>query len=503
MTGTGFGLARWRRLPSPPSPPFIVAVLAPLLAGCLGGGPGAIIAAAPPAAAPLVTGAAPAVEADHVALAAAFGGEYRAPALKTLVMEVVERLVPRTERPNETYSVTLLDSPKVNAFALPSGRLYVTRGLLALASDLSEVAAVISHEVAHVTLRHASFRSEREARDVLVSRVVADVLNDPNGGAALRQRARASLAGFSRDQELEADRVGVATLAAAGYDPHAAARFLRALGRQAQGDEHIASGQPDGLSSHPSTPERVALALAAARRVGAPGEPRPDERERYLAALDGTLVGDRVRDGLVRGRTFVHPRLGVTVTAPPGMTLDNTSRALLGATADGRTRFLFDAVEAPAGQGLSELLATSWTDALEPGSARTVVVNERPVALAASTGREWTFRLAAIRVGATTYRVILAGRGGPGRGATAAALEGELDNVLAGVLASLREVGPDEAARLRPHRIAIHVAGAGDTPDGLAARMTADLPIGRFLVLNGLEPGAALVPGRSYKLVVE
>ena len=466
-----------------------VASVAPLLAGCLGGESGAIIAAAPPAAAPQVTGVVRS-DADHLALVASFGGEYRAPALRALASEVADRLAARTERPGESYAVTLLDSPKVNAFALPSGRIYVTRGLLALASDTAELAAVLSHEIAHVTLRHASLRGEREARDVLVSRVVADVLGDPGEGAALRRRARATLAGFSREQELEADRVGVATLAAAGFDPHAGARFLRSLGRHAQLE---GSGAGDGVSSHPSTPERVALATAAARRFAAPADPDGAERERYLSALDGAAFGDRVSDGLVRGRTFLHPRLGIAVTVPAGMTLENTSRALLGATPDRRLRLLFDAVEAPAGQSLSELLTTSWTDALEPGSLRTVLINERPVALAASNGREWTFRLAAARVGVTTYRVILAGRGG------AAGLDAELERVLA----SLREVGPDEAAGLRPYRISTVVAAAGDTAESVAARMAGERATERFLVLNGLEPGSLLVPGRRYKLVTE
>src|SRR5829696_6774156 len=159
------------------------------------------------------------------------GGEYRAPDAKRLLGEVTARLVAATERPDERYEITILDSPAVNAFALPSGRLYVTRGLLALANDTSEIAAVLAHEIAHVTLRHASARSELALRSQLVSRVVSDVLNDPAAGATLLDQSRVRIAGFSRAQELEADQVGIRTLAKAGYDPHAASRFLNSLGR--------------------------------------------------------------------------------------------------------------------------------------------------------------------------------------------------------------------------------------------------------------------------------
>src|SRR5215210_3312295 len=158
-----------------------------------------------PAGAPRLAGDERANEREHARLVAAFGGEYRAPDAKRLLGEVTARLVAATERPDERYEITILDSPAVNAFALPSGRLYVTRGLLALANDTSEIAAVLAHEIAHVTLRHANARSELEARSALVSRVVADVLGDPDGSEAVRDRARHQIARFSRTQELEAD----------------------------------------------------------------------------------------------------------------------------------------------------------------------------------------------------------------------------------------------------------------------------------------------------------
>src|SRR5918994_7698344 len=148
-----------------------------------------------------------------------------------LLGDITGKLVAATDRPDESYRVTILNSPVVNAFALPSGRLYVTRGLLALANDSAEAAAVLAHEIAHVTVRHASARSELEARSALVSRVVADVLDDPVAGAMVKDQSRFTMASFSRGQELEADQIGVRSLAKAGYDPYGASRFLAALGR--------------------------------------------------------------------------------------------------------------------------------------------------------------------------------------------------------------------------------------------------------------------------------
>src|SRR3954447_23976982 len=265
-----------------------------------------------PAGAPRLAGDERATEREHARLVAAFGGEYRAPDAKRLLGEVAARLVAATERPGERYEITIPDSPAVNAFALPSGRLYVTRGLLALANDTDEIAAVLAHEIAHVTLRHASARLELEARSALVSRVVADVLRDPDGSAVVRDRARLQIASFSRAQELEADQISVATLAKAGYDPFGAARFLASLDRTL-GLRAPANGRnpsPDMLSTHPGASERVGLARQAARRIGAPGLVASD-RVRYLAMIDGLAYGDGTAAGVIRGRRFIHPRLGV------------------------------------------------------------------------------------------------------------------------------------------------------------------------------------------------
>jgi len=382
-----------------------VALTAASLAGCAGDQTGSLsLAGALPAEVPRITGLERSPDREHTRLVAAFGGEYSAPEAQRVLSDIVARLVPATDRPDETYRITLLDSPAVNAFALPSGRLYVTRGLLALANDTAEVAAVLAHEIAHVTVRHASARNELELRSALVSRVVADVLEDRVAGAMVKDRSRFTMASFSRGQELEADQIGVRTLGRAGYDPYGASRFLTALGR-ASGQR--AGSAPDMLSTHPSTPERVSLATQAARRVGAPGLGEAD-RARYLAALDGMAYGDNPADGTIRGRRFIHPRLGIAFEAPEGVALENTSRAVVGASQDGRLRFLFDALATQEEQDLETVLRSTWNDAIQTGSVESLNVNGRPVAIAASRGKDWAFRLAAVRIGGTTYRLVLA-----------------------------------------------------------------------------------------------
>jgi predicted Zn-dependent protease len=469
-------------------------VLAALLGACVADQTGATVKPAVvrvPAEAPRTTGRERAADADHLKLVASFGGEARAPNVTRMLTEVTERLVRASDRPDQAYAVTLLDSPVVNAFALPNGRLYVTRGLVALASDTSEVAAVLAHEMAHVTLNHATARSELELRSALVSRVVSDVLNDPDTGAQLQNQSRFALARFSREQELEADATGVRTLAKAGYDPFAAGRFLTALNRTAAlkaGSGTAAA--PDMLATHPGTTERVSLVTRAARRIGAPGI-GSDDRASYLAAVDGLAYGDNPRDGAVRGRRFIHPGLGIAFEVPDGFTLENTRAAVLGTTPDGSRRLLFDQIEAKEGQTLDAALRGSWNDAFDAAGFESREVGGFPAAFALSRGKDWTFRLAAIRIGESTYRMIMAAKGAT-----------DPDPAFRRWTATLGAVPPD-AIVLRPLRLQV-VQASSTSAEELARRMAVpDRALDRFLVLNGLDRGALLVPGRSYKIVTE
>jgi predicted Zn-dependent protease len=466
----------------------VVAITAIVVTGALSGCSTFDGSSSLPADAPRVVGAEPARDRDHERLVAAFGGEARAPQARQLLSSVTERLIAASDRPDESFQITILNSPAVNAFALPNGRLYVTRGLLALANDTSEIAAVLAHEIAHVTLRHASQRSELQARSTLIKRVTENVLNDATEAAALQSQSRSTLASFSRSQELEADQAGVKVLARAGFDPYGAPRFLTALGRSATGSDASA----DMLASHPSTRERVSLALQAARRANAPGIGEAG-RPAYLSVIEGIAYGDDPADGVVRGRRFIHSRLGVSFEAPDGFTLENTSQAVLGASSDGSRRLLFDAADTPNGQSLEEVLRSTWNDTIEPGSLVTATVNGLPVAKALSVGKEWSFRLSAIRIGNTTFRLIMAARTG----------SSDLSEIFERTLESVRQVRPEEAQAIRPLRIEVVTAREGDTVQSLASRMVVDRALERFLLINGLERTSAVKPGEKYKIAVE
>src|SRR5262249_27890126 len=178
----------------------------------------------------------------------------------------------------------------------------------------------------------AAMREDQARQVALVSRVVQDVLSDPETGALALARSKFALASFSRAQELEADGIGVGIAARAGYDPYGATRFLTSMGHNAElkaGPNGTDLRATDFMSSHPATPDRIENAQLNARQDLAPGAGERDHKG-YLTSISGMIYGDDPADGYVRGRRFVHPRLGFTFTAPEGFAMENTAQAVLG-----------------------------------------------------------------------------------------------------------------------------------------------------------------------------
>jgi predicted Zn-dependent protease len=469
-----------------------------LLAGCASSGIIDKQAAAPAAPKPATVAAMePAAQREHERILAAYNGAYEDPRIEAMVTQTVEKLVAASERPDLHYRVTLLNSPVVNAFALPSGQLYVTRGLVALANDSSELASVMSHEMAHVIAHHAEMREDRVRQTALVSRMVTGVLSDPEVGALALAKSKIALASFSRAQEFEADGIGVGIAARAGFDAYGATRFLTSLGRDSEirqtAQTAIDPRAPDFLSSHPATPERVRNAQTSARQFGAPGVGERN-RQAYLTAVDGMVYGDDPSEGLVRGRHFLHPKLGFTFVAPESFTLDNTAQAILGVREGGGQALRLDVVRVPTEQSLTDYLNSGWIENIDPKTIESTTINGFPAATASAKGDQWAFRLFAVRFGSDVYRFIFATQH----------MTPEIDKAFRDSVATFRRMSIAESKAARPLRLRLATVGNGDTVEQLASRMAvADHKLERFRILNGLEAGDRLNPGDLAKIVVE
>ena len=431
---------------------------------------------------------------QHPRILATYGGEYADPKLERMVAKVVGNLTTVSGNPSQTYRITILNSPNVNAFALPGGYLYVTRGLLALADDLAELAAVISHEMGHVTANHGVQRQQLEEQEAIAAKVVNEVLGGTPTAQSVLVRNKLKMAQFSRNQELEADVVGIRASGQAGFDPYAAARFLKAMADYS--NLRSVSGASDAsldfLATHPNTPQRIELALRHARQFGQPGIGTTD-RASYLAGIDGLLFGDTPEEGYVRGNTFMHPRLGVSFSVPAGFIIDNSATAVT-AAGPGDTAIRFDGVQLADGVSLTDYLRSGWVAGLDDASVRPTTINGSEAATARAQADGWKFAITVVRAGGQVYRLLTA----------APVASAALDGVATSVGNSFRVLSERERAALKPLRIRIVSVRSGDTVDTMAAKMVGvDRKQELFRVLNGLDAGATLTPGEKVKIVTD
>ncbi len=428
---------------------------------------------------------------EHPRIVASYGGIYSDRQAEIMIARIVGRLLAAADQPNQKFTVTILDTAEVNAFALPGGYVYVTRGILALASDTSEIAAVLAHEIAHVTLKHARARTNRAKTDQIVDKVISGVFGADTATDQASNRSKMSLAAFSQQQELAADKEGIMTSGKAGFDPHAAARFLGAMGRFAHFSQGDADQEGDFLSSHPSTPDRVQKAIETARAFfGAPGLGETD-REGYMAGIEGLAFGDSPAQGAISGRRYINPTLKFTFEVPSNYTLQISKGAVVGVAGEGEA-VRFDSAEVPASMGLEEYLKSGWIAGLQPQTVKRESANGYDMATGTAVTPQWNFRVAVVRHESRVYRFIFASR------FDSAAFSKAANDTLK----SFRATTAKDLAQVRQLVVRTVTAGSLDTADSLARKMSG-LSRGRdlFYILNNLYPGDTLVAGQRYKIV--
>ncbi|HHG91327.1 MAG TPA: hypothetical protein ENJ90_12760, partial [Devosia sp.] len=303
-------------------------------------------------------------------------------------------------------------------------------------------------------------------------------------------RSRLSLASFSQAQELAADEEGVKIAGLAGYDPHAAGRFLGTMARFSNFAEGDPEGGDDFLATHPSTPNRIQRAVQTARSFGAPGLGETD-RAGYLAAIDGITFGDNPEEGVVVGQQFIHPALKFTFSVPARYTLQNSPTAVVGIAGDGEA-VRFDSAEVPQGMALTDYLMSGWIAGLDGDSVVRETYNGVEMASGTARTAEWFFRVIAVRFDSEVYRFIFAARENSSAFVRAAEE----------TVRSFRRVRAGDLRSIRTVSVEVVTARRGETADTLASRM-GRIPQARetFYILNNLFAGDELIPGQSYKIV--
>ena len=299
------------------------------------------------------------------------------PKLQAYVNDVGQRLAKQSHRSNLQWTFTVLDSPDINAFALPGGYVYVTRGIMAYLNDEAELAGVMGHEIGHVTARHGAQRATSQANasiGVIAATVLGVLVEGVTGIGGTAQAASqigqgvaaGRLASYRREQETQADLLGAEYLARNRYNPRNMVEVIQVLKNQerfaadqakAEGRAAQANGTGTGgswLASHPSNDKRLAdISQIAATYKGSYDD---DGRARYLQAIDSLPFGDSREQGVVRGRNFYHEDLGIALTAPVGWQVKNSAAAIMLVNAAGDAGLIVRAVPAKAGSTHEEII---------------------------------------------------------------------------------------------------------------------------------------------------
>lgn len=441
---------------------------------------------------------------EHPKILESFGGEYDDPELQRYLQSVTDFLGAVSNRPDIKYRLTILNSPVVNAFALPAGYLYVTRGLLALADTEAQVAGVIAHEIGHVTARHTA---ERYSRTVVAQGIIG-LLGAATQGtsmAGLEQLAAPAaiiaLQGYSRDQETEADTLAIKSMSRAGYDPRAMAGFLEKMEANSRLQSTLAGQgdqpeQSDIFATHPRTADRVRATLAQAD-LAVVQDPMT-ARDIYLGKIDGMLYGDDPAQGFVRGRVFAHPQLNLRYEVPEGFSLVNGAAQVVAQGPSG-SAIVFDAAPERFGGRPIDYLTAVWAKDVALANLETLTVNGMPAATGtvrlSRQGQQADLRLVAIRKGEDIYRFLFA---------TPPQLTASLGPGFQRTLNSFRDLTREERRTLRPYYLEVETAGRNASPNRLAQALPyASAREERFRVLNGLAPGQSVPGGSLFKTVTE
>jgi predicted Zn-dependent protease len=449
-------------------------------------------------------------EQQHPLILQQFGGEYPDPELQAYVDRVGSQLAAASDLPDAEFTFTLLDTDVPNAFALPGGYVYITRGLLTLAENEAEMAGVLGHEIGHVTARHSAQRQTRATGAGVLATlgtIGAAILGGEMAGRLAQQvtgvGAQAYLAGYSREQELEADQLGIRYLARAGYDARAMASFLEKLNEHSELQQRLAGSEGDPgvmswFATHPRTLDRVEQAI---EEIGGSADGRIGHDE-YLAQIDGLVYGENPKQGVVRGRQFIHPDLGFAFEAPRGFQLVNTPQAVIGRDREGR-QMLFTLADPDgrsledyvAGPGLQQVARLAQAEVSSPRGVQTFAVDGMPAASASATLRRGNspadVGLAAIEAGDSVYQFIFISPGEMSRDEARAYLA---------TVESYRRLDEEEAAQFEARRIRVV---PGETVEDSAARMAVEAaPREHFRILNYLALQDGLEPGEKVKLVV-
>ncbi len=426
-------------------------------------------------------------------------GLYNDPNLQEYVSSIGLKLAQLSERPNLPWHYTVVDAPAINAFALPGGYIYITRGILPFLNDEAQLAGVLGHETGHVTARHAAQQYTRAVGGTIG--LVALGIFVPGArpfGQLAEQGLGVLFLKYGRGDELQADQLGARYAARGNWDPAGVPDMLMTLGRldEASGQRR---GIPNWLETHPEPLARVKEIQPAVQQLSAGRTDFVRNRDAMLRAVDGIIYGDNPDQGVVRGASFIHPPLRFRIDFPNGWDIQNTPEQVMAKAPGADVYMLLEQVEMPRGNGIDNIARAQMENAgfrMLSGSRDRINGLDAFIGLyQGSLEGLGNVRVRAAHIVHNGNVYLVAGFAAPNI----------FDPVDSAMLMSVRSFKPltaDEAAAVHPNRIDIYVVRQGDSWESVAERSGGVIKPATLAVMNGAEPNSQPVVGSRIKIVV-
>jgi predicted Zn-dependent protease len=428
-------------------------------------------------------------------------GLYPDAGLQEYVQGVGMRLAKASERPDLPWRFAVVDVPAVNAFALPGGYIYITRGLLAHLDNEAEMAGVLGHEIGHVTARHAARAYTRQASVGIGAAVTSIFFPEAAPYAAAAQTGLGVLfLKYDRNQEVQSDSLGARYAATAGWQPSGMAGVLETLGRISAASDR--RGVPNWLATHPQPADRVARVSdeVAALEATRPASEWTVNRDQYWQRLNGLVFGENPREGIVRGREFTHPDMRFRLAFPEGWKVENGKQQVTARPAEIRDAMMsLELVPDPQGSSLDAIAAGSMgKGGFTRLGGESTRLNGIPAYVGVYDGQ--TRDGQAVRVRAAHIRLerqvlLLAGIASQARFP-------EAERMFVESIRSFAPLDAAEAARIKPNRLGFTTVRGGDTWQAIARRTGGLIPASELAVLNGSAANSQPPSGRRIKIVI-
>jgi predicted Zn-dependent protease len=447
-------------------------------------------------------------EAQEIEIGKQFDGEVRRemglyddPELQRYVASIGQRLAKASERPNLPWQFAVVDEPAINAFALPGGYIYLTRGILPFLHDEAELAGVLGHEIGHVTARHSAQRYTQATTAGVGVTLLSIFVPEARPLQGITETALGLMfLRYGREDELQADRLGVDYTAQTGWDPAGVGGMLRTLARLDEADGSR-RGVPNWLSTHPAPADRVQEVQAYIAAVDRPpATAGAADRSEFLRRIDGIVYGDSPSQGIVRGNMFLHPDLRLSIAFPQGWEIQNSPAQVVASAPERNRHMLLQLVPKPSGS-IEQVARGSMAQAgFQHVSGQRAQVNGLDAYVGTYRGRMQNLGTVATLAAHIVHDrnvYVLAGLTPPDQFASA---EGEFSQSIR----SFRALSQQEAAGIRPNRVDIYTVRQGDTWESIS-KQGADglMKPSSLAIMNNYEPNQPPRPGDRIKIIVE